>query len=81
MTGSVSTVTPRLMRDRKAAEYLGISERKLRALREIPRKKKDGMVFYDRHDLDAFADDLPYETPVEEIRDTTTTLEQAFGDL
>lgn len=43
-----------------AAAYLGVSESKLRTM-GIPRKVLDGKRVYDRSDLDAFANDLPYE--------------------
>jgi hypothetical protein len=40
--------------------YLGMSEGTLRTL-QIPRKEHGSMRFYDRADLDAFADSLRYE--------------------
>lgn len=57
---------PALLREKDAASYLGISESKLRALRKegrlgFDRKAIDGCLLYDRRDLDAFADSLPYE--------------------
>ncbi|HAR50395.1 MAG: helix-turn-helix domain-containing protein [Rhodobacteraceae bacterium] len=52
--------TPRLMAARAAAKFLGISESKLRTL-AIPRKTFGGNVVWDRADLDAYADSLPYE--------------------
>ncbi len=51
---------PRLLPAPQAAHYLGISETKLGTLL-IPRKELDSKRVYDRNDLDAFADDLPYE--------------------
>jgi hypothetical protein len=53
-------VLPRLYRAAAAAAYLGISEGTLRTL-PIPRKELGIMRFYDRADLDAFADSLRYE--------------------
>lgn len=51
---------PRLMQAKAAAHYLGISESKLRGL-SLPCKRDGGNVLYDRMDLDAWADRLPYE--------------------
>lgn len=51
---------PRLLPAPKAAHYLGVSESKLRTL-PIPRKRMDGKRVYDRFDLDAYSDGLPYE--------------------
>ncbi len=51
---------PRLMGAEAAARHLGVSKTKFLSL-EIPRKRLDGRVLYDRYDLDQFADDLPYE--------------------
>ena len=51
---------PRLMQAKAAAHYLGVSPSKLRAL-ELPCKRDGGNVLYDRDDLDAWADTLPYE--------------------
>lgn len=53
-------ILPRLYRPAAAAAYLGISEGTLRTL-PIPRKELGTMRFYDRADLDAFADSLRYE--------------------
>jgi hypothetical protein len=47
------------MQSRAAAHYLGISETKLRGL-GLPCKEDGGNVLYDRNDLDAYADRLPY---------------------
>ncbi len=51
---------PRLMQAASAAHYLGVSISKLLRL-EIPSKFDGGNRFYDRTDLDAYADQLPYE--------------------
>jgi hypothetical protein len=53
-------VIPRLMRPAVAAAYLGISESLLRTLPLTPRRMGERVVVYDRHDLDAYADALPY---------------------
>ncbi len=49
----------------QAAHYIGVSESTLRGL-EIPRRELGGKRVYDKADLDAFADSLPYEGIVEE---------------
>lgn len=54
------TYAPRLLPAPRAAEYLGVSETKLRTL-GIPRKILHGKRVYDRLDLDAFADTLMSE--------------------
>lgn len=63
-------ITPRLLREADAALYLGMSPSKLRTL-GIERRALDGMRFYDRIDLDAWASALPYEgegeNPCDEI--------------
>lgn len=51
---------PRLMKAKAAAHYLGLSETKLRAL-NLPCKRDGGNVLFDRADLDAWADGLPYD--------------------
>lgn len=51
---------PRLMQLKAAAHYLGMSESKLRAL-PLPCKRDGGNVLYDRLDLDAYADGIPYD--------------------
>ena len=53
-------ITPRLMKSRLAAQYLGVSESTLRTL-PIPRRKHGALRLYDRSDLDAWADAQPYE--------------------
>lgn len=51
---------PRLLSSPKAAQYLSISETTLRGL-GFRRRLLGGKKLHDRHDLDAYADDLPYE--------------------
>ncbi|GGF44025.1 hypothetical protein SAMN05216376_105223 [Mameliella alba] len=51
---------PRLMQAKAAAHYLGVSLSKLRQL-DLPCKRDGGNVLYDRRDLDAWADGLPYD--------------------
>lgn len=67
-------ILPRLYRPAAAAAYLGISEGTLRTL-PIPRKELGVMRFYDRADLDAFADSLRYEGG----SGGTNTCDEAFG--
>lgn len=64
---------PRLMPSPQAAHYLGVSESMLRTL-EIMRRKIGGKRVYDKADLDAYADSLPYEG---EMGDSEC--DQAFG--
>ena len=52
--------TPRLLPSPAAAAYLGVSESMLRNL-GIPRKEQGAKRLYNRSDLDAHADALPYE--------------------
>lgn len=65
---------PRLMPSPQAAHYVGVSESTLRSA-GIPRRQLGGKRVYDRHDLDAFADNLPYERAREE-----NTCDSAFED-
>lgn len=51
---------PRLLPAPLAARYLGVSESMLRTL-DLPRKELGAKRVYDRTDLDAYADALPYE--------------------
>lgn len=51
---------PRLMQAKAAAHYLGVSASKLRGL-DLPCKVDGGNKLYDRADLDAYADALPYD--------------------
>lgn len=57
---SAPEFTPRLMPAPWAAAYLGVSVSTLSAL-NIPRKERGRNRLYDRRDLDAYADALPYE--------------------
>ncbi|MBB95640.1 MAG: DNA-binding protein [Rhodobacteraceae bacterium] len=66
---------PRLMQASMAARYLGFSESKFRGL-GIPHKRHGGNVLWDRLDLDAYADALPYDAAQEE---TTCAADKAFG--
>ncbi len=50
---------PRLMQAKAAAHYLGVSASKFRGL-DLPCRVDGGNVLYDRSDLDAWADRLPY---------------------
>ena len=52
--------TPALMGEGDAAFYIGVSPSTLRGL-SIPRKALGRRRLYDRRDLDAFRDGLPYE--------------------
>ena len=54
------TFAPRLLSANEAAAYIGVSASTLRAL-PIPRKVMGGRRLFDRLDLDAYANDLPYE--------------------
>lgn len=54
------TFPPRLLQAKAAAHYLGMSVSKLHTL-DLPCKRDGGNVLYDRADLDAYADSLPYE--------------------
>lgn len=51
---------PRLMPAPVAAHYLGVSESTLRTL-GLPRRQLGAKRVYDKSDLDAYADGLPYE--------------------
>ena len=51
---------PRLLPAPQAAHYLGISESNLLKL-AIPRRELGAKRLFDRRDLDAYADNLPYE--------------------
>ena len=69
---------PRLMQAKAAAHYLGVSPSKLRAL-DLPCKRDGGNKLYDRADLDAYADGLPYEHPISEENDSCDAADAAFG--
>lgn len=53
------------MQAKAAAHYLGVSQTKFRGL-NLPCKGDGGNVLYDRADLDAWADGLPYREAEEE---------------
>lgn len=55
---------PLLMPAPAAAHYLGVSESTLRVL-GLPRRVIGAKRLYDRRDLDAWADSLPYEATEE----------------
>jgi len=57
---STTEFPPRLLPSPSAARYLGVSESTLRAL-NLPRRQLGAKRLYDKSDLDAFADSLPYE--------------------
>lgn len=67
---------PRLMQAKAAAHYLGVSPSKLRTL-ELPCRIDGGNKLYDRTDLDAYADKLPYDEP--EGDDICDEADAAFG--
>lgn len=72
---------PRLLPAPQAAHYLGVSHSKLLTL-SIPRRELGGKRVYDRSDLDAFADELPYEAVQKqssEGEDSCDKADQAFG--
>lgn len=60
--------TPRLLPAPQAAHYIGVSPSKLASL-PIPRRELGGKRLYDKRDLDAFADSLPYESKGETCDD------------
>ncbi len=60
-----SAVTPLLMPAPVAAQYIGVSVSTLRTL-EIPRRMLGAKRLYDRRDLDAYANDLPYDVEDDE---------------
>ena len=65
------TFAPRLLAAPEAATYLGVSATTLRTL-PIQRRKLGAKRLYDRHDLDAYASDLPTE-------EMGNTCDQLFG--
>lgn len=60
-----------------AAQYLGISASKLRDL-PVRRKCIDSRRVYDRYDLDAWADECPYEGEIMKAREDDEC-DTAFG--
>jgi hypothetical protein len=59
-TRAAITYAPRLLGEAQAAAYIGVSPSTLRKL-DIPRKESGARKLFDRIDLDAWADSLPYE--------------------
>ena len=59
-------ILPSLLGEHDAAKYLGISKSTLRTL-GISRRMLGGRRLYDRRDLDAFVDELPYEGEAENM--------------
>ena len=68
-------VLPSLLGEHDTAKYLGISPSTLRKLK-IPRRVLGARRLYDRRDLDAFVDELPYEN---EDNGRANTCDAAFG--
>lgn len=58
--GGPPVFLPRLLGEAAAASYLGVSQTTLRGL-GLPRREIGARRLYDRIDLDAYADALPYE--------------------
>ena len=71
---SDAAFTPAMMGEGDAAFYIGVSPSTLRGL-HIPRKVLDSRRLYDRRDLDAFRDGLPYEDENKAVKSCDT----AFG--
>jgi len=69
-----ATFQPALMSEGNAAFYIGVSAGTLRKL-HIPRKVLGSRRLYDRRDLDAFRDSLPYEDENREVQ----SCDAAFG--
>lgn len=57
---------PRLMQAKAAAHYLGLSTSKFRGL-DLPCKQDGRNLLYDKQDLDAYADGLPYNNEDEDV--------------
>ncbi len=68
-------IQPALLGEADAARYLGIGTTTLRGL-GLKRRVLGGRRLYDRRDLDAFADALPYEG---EGNERANTCDAAFG--
>jgi excisionase family DNA binding protein len=71
---------PALLPAPAAAYYIGVSESKLLDLlnqRKLRRKKLDGKRLFDRRDLDAYVDELPYED--DEVDEARRSCDLAFG--
>lgn len=65
------------MQAKAAAHYLGVSPSKLRGL-DLPCKVDGGNKLYDRADLDAYADALPYDG-LGSGEDSCADADAAFG--
>lgn len=76
--GERPPVTPRLMSEPRAAEHLSLSPATLRTL-PIPRKVWGRRRFYERADLDAWADGLPYEDEAV-AKDAQRQADKTFGE-
>jgi hypothetical protein len=59
---------PRLMQAKAAAYYLGVSTSKFRGL-DLPCRIDGGNKLYDIADLDAYADNLPYNKQPETLNE------------
>jgi cephalosporin hydroxylase len=66
------------MRPKEAGAYIGVSDSKLRDL-PIPRKRQGRIVVYDRRDLEAYAETLPYEGQEEAFCDEMNKADEEFG--
>jgi hypothetical protein len=69
---------PRLMQATAAAQYIGVSHSKFLTL-GIPSKIHGGNRLWDRIDLDAFADGLPYATAERKQEREAEECDAAFG--
>jgi hypothetical protein len=68
---------PRLLSANEAAAYLGLSATTLREL-PIPRKVLGRRKLWDRMDLDAYANELPYDG-TDASEDEEKACDRAFG--
>lgn len=75
MSKASLTYRPRLLSVSEAAAYLGLSASTLRGL-PIARRVHNSRRLYDIRDLDAYADDLPYEG---ETGNEVATCDRLFG--
>lgn len=79
---SRSRVSPRLLGARDAAFYLGVSESTMRSMSKdgaAPAPKRIGRrLVWDREDLDAFAEELPYEGEGNQSKEVQEC-DKAFG--
>lgn len=72
----IVTFQPRLLGERAAAQYLGISPGTLRAL-DLPRRCIGRRRLYDRHALDDYADSLPSDADM--APEEENTCDAAWG--